>query len=470
MVFPRDDGEKEKPHDVPTRTDDAAASSPERASPASKGGGRAKAEAEDGPGYDTDDTDEPEPEELLCPILRTMYRDPVFVAGSGNTYEREAIVSFWRHSRRPGALHHRDPLTNATIDNHALFTNWDKRREVQAWLARHPRRCPEGWPSRDVPPPVTSGSNPGGGDPFLGWLGLGAGGAGGRDGIPRGRFAVERASVGLAVAAAVAVVFFAATSPAPARSGWRAGATTSGATTRDVMTRGNMGHVVVPSGARRWAAGANGPPALSGFGDAWRETLVRVAPPAGSRISARRGRKGALEIVIPPLGVLNPQAFTESMFAAMWTSFTAAWTYGAVRSPSPAFALFSLPFWGVGAHLGRTTLSTALETTRLAFDPAANGRFHVSWEALGRTLGAASGPLSDVAGAEVVTHAYVNGVPVTGLELHVGIQSYTVGRGLHQAEQLFIARLVRDALADAGIKATKEDGGGDDVPMLVSRM
>lgn len=56
-------------------------------------------------------------------------------------------------------------------------------------------------------------------------------------------------------------------------------------------------------------------------------------------------RDGALEIVIPPLGVFNAQSFTEVAFAALWTSFTAAWTYGAARSPSPVFALFSLPFW-----------------------------------------------------------------------------------------------------------------------------
>ena len=40
-----------------------------------------------------------EPEELLCPITKVMMRDPVFVAGSGNTYEREAIETFWQHSR-----------------------------------------------------------------------------------------------------------------------------------------------------------------------------------------------------------------------------------------------------------------------------------------------------------------------------------------------------------------------------------
>ena len=46
-----------------------------------------------------------EPEELLCPISRTVFRDPVVVVESGHTYERSAIVS---HFRRNGAS---DPLT-----------------------------------------------------------------------------------------------------------------------------------------------------------------------------------------------------------------------------------------------------------------------------------------------------------------------------------------------------------------------
>ena len=37
-----------------------------------------------------------EPEVLLCPITRTMFRDPVFVFESGHTYERSAILSHFR--------------------------------------------------------------------------------------------------------------------------------------------------------------------------------------------------------------------------------------------------------------------------------------------------------------------------------------------------------------------------------------
>jgi hypothetical protein len=47
-----------------------------------------------------------EPEELMCPITRTVFRDPVVVVDSGHTYERSAILS---HFGRNGA---RDPLTS----------------------------------------------------------------------------------------------------------------------------------------------------------------------------------------------------------------------------------------------------------------------------------------------------------------------------------------------------------------------
>ena len=100
-----------------------------------------------------DDEDDDEPEALCCPIMKVMMRDPVFLAGSGNTYERYAIEEFWRCCPPRGRK--RDPLTNADVANASLFTNWDKRREVQAWLSRNEGKVPAGWASRDdVRPPA----------------------------------------------------------------------------------------------------------------------------------------------------------------------------------------------------------------------------------------------------------------------------------------------------------------------------
>ena len=49
------------------------------------------------------------------------------------------------------------------------------------------------------------------------------------------------------------------------------------------------------------------------------------------------------------------------------------------------------------------------------------------------------------------------GVPVTGLVLREGVRSHAVGRGLHHAEQEYVARLVRGALREAGVETTTDE-------------
>ena len=88
-----------------------------------------------------------EPEELLCPITRTMFRDPVMVVESGHTYERSAILS---HFERNGA---KDPLTRRALSSTKVMTNWAMRNVVQAWLDKHTRVTPDGWDSRELPEP-----------------------------------------------------------------------------------------------------------------------------------------------------------------------------------------------------------------------------------------------------------------------------------------------------------------------------
>lgn len=88
-----------------------------------------------------------EPEHLLCSITFAMYRDPVFVPESGNTYEREALVQYWRRSPKP-----RDPLSNSKVTNTTLHSNWAIRREVHRFLDANPTYTPQGWPNRTLPP------------------------------------------------------------------------------------------------------------------------------------------------------------------------------------------------------------------------------------------------------------------------------------------------------------------------------
>ena len=58
-------------------------------------------DAPDAPDADLDD----EPEELMCPITRAMFQDPVMVVDSGHTYERSAVLAHFRRNRA------KDPLT-----------------------------------------------------------------------------------------------------------------------------------------------------------------------------------------------------------------------------------------------------------------------------------------------------------------------------------------------------------------------
>ena len=96
------------------------------------------------PDADLDADLDAEPEELLCPITRTMFRDPVFVVDSGHTYERSAILS---HFERNGA---KDPLTRRALSSTKVMTNWAMRNVVQAWLDKHPGVTPDGWDSREL--------------------------------------------------------------------------------------------------------------------------------------------------------------------------------------------------------------------------------------------------------------------------------------------------------------------------------
>jgi leucine-rich repeat protein SHOC2 len=85
-----------------------------------------------------------EPEELMCPITRTVFRDPVFVVDSGHTYERSAILA---HFERNGA---KDPLTRRALSSTKVMTNWAMRNVVQALLDKHPGVTPDGWDSREL--------------------------------------------------------------------------------------------------------------------------------------------------------------------------------------------------------------------------------------------------------------------------------------------------------------------------------
>ena len=81
---------------------------------------------------------------LICPITRTMFRDPVVVVDSGHTYERSAVLA---HFRCNGA---KDPLTRRALSSTKVMTNWAMRNVVQDWLDKHPGVTPDGWESHEL--------------------------------------------------------------------------------------------------------------------------------------------------------------------------------------------------------------------------------------------------------------------------------------------------------------------------------
>jgi hypothetical protein len=95
--------------------------------------------------------------------------------------------------------------------------------------------------------------------------------------------------------------------------------------------------------------------------------------PAGSRITAKRGTRGALEIVIPPAATGDSNTWSgsdvlpEIGFAATWTAFTGMWTYGKYF-PITTFCLCDCPY----------TTDTFLFTIRRVPGPDARGCFILS--------------------------------------------------------------------------------------------
>ena len=92
--------------------------------------------------------EDPEPDDLLCPITRVMFRDPVMLTSSGITFERDAIEKWLSNGNRTC------PVTKKTIALNGTCTNFIARRWVDRWLSENPDRMPEGWETREMLSPA----------------------------------------------------------------------------------------------------------------------------------------------------------------------------------------------------------------------------------------------------------------------------------------------------------------------------
>jgi serine/threonine protein kinase len=94
-----------------------------------------------------------------------------------------------------------------------------------------------------------------------------------------------------------------------------------------------------------------------------------VRKPAGSKIKLTKNAD-YLEIVVPPVGFQASIVFIGA-FATAWNSFVLFWTISVLSAPFPVnipFALFSLPFWGVGFFMVSQVVSTLFGSLRLRLD------------------------------------------------------------------------------------------------------
>ena len=90
---------------------------------------------------------------------------------------------------------------------------------------------------------------------------------------------------------------------------------------------------------------------------------LNIAQPSDSKIQLRKN-KDSFEIIIPPAG-FRSSLIVIGLFAIAWNSFLVFWTIAALNSPLPLMALFSVPFWGVGATLASQVLFPLLGRIRL---------------------------------------------------------------------------------------------------------
>lgn len=76
---------------------------------------------------------------------------------------------------------------------------------------------------------------------------------------------------------------------------------------------------------------------------------VSDTPPQGSRIQMKRGLSKDLKLFLPAKG-LGLKEIPLMFFMIFWVGFVAFWTWGASQA-SVIFAMFSIPFWFVGAAM-----------------------------------------------------------------------------------------------------------------------
>merc|ERR1712232_61634 len=105
-----------------------------------------------------------------------------------------------------------------------------------------------------------------------------------------------------------------------------------------------------------------------------------------------------MQVHIPRNG-FNMDALSQLGFAVFCLGFTGAWTSGAIRGGAPIlFAMFSLPFWGVGVSVFLSSLKMPLMSMTLAMGTE---HFEIYEEPLGIVTSSVKGRVIDLSGPPV---------------------------------------------------------------------
>jgi len=103
--------------------------------------------------------------------------------------------------------------------------------------------------------------------------------------------------------------------------------------------------------------------------------------PSGSRVLCRKS-DNSIEISIPSIG-FGLEVLLRLLFAIVWNAFLMFFTVSLLRGAGQIFvffALFSLPFWGIGISLASTVLFTLFGQLRLCLN---HDRIALSYEIFG---------------------------------------------------------------------------------------
>lgn len=411
-----------------------------------------------GPG-DCECSDSDDDEGLRCPISRCVFKDPVLIVGSGNTYERKSIETFFEKLRRNG-LPLRDPLTNEPLSSSRkaseLITNWERRRAVQKYLEKLPLdKVPSGWETREVPKAKELIADEkrrkmGKVGIFLEQL------------EEVGRWTVTHAHL-MAVVFLVALVF-----PLDLYSGGNPVWAAAG-------KNGRRGDGEEFNGGLLRALFGFGKNARGGMKERKRMEMINEAfdskltqehggmasvtslKPYGSRVVAYKNNKSSLlYLEISPAKFFSARSVSQFGFSSFWIFCVSQFTRGALRA-NQAMAhpgiggaqnfflpVFSVPFWGVGFVVGRDAILSVSETKIITISP---DTFSIKSKIGGFDYDVRYGKTEELTSVKREVASIVNGVKYYAIVLRRGVEKIFVENGgLENEDNDFVIKLIADAL------------------------